>query len=383
MLTCAFGGSDSVRYVQINAYSGAWAESIVFGKHYELIANGDESWVFWARGNHAQDEHMQKIASYPEVCFDALLSRIDGKAGFHSKRITRRLLKKLDEINPDVMHLHILIGYYLNVEMLFEWLAKHRCKVLWTLHDCWAFTGHCIHFAYAGCDQWRTHCGASKGCPQTNTYPESFSKSSVVSNFEKKRRLFTMLPPERMTLIAPSQWLADLAKQSFLGKYEICVRYNEIDKEVFKPTPSNIRERIGVDNRFMILGVASKWSEHKGLSDFLALANDLDCNIYAVAVVGVNDKQSRDAPANLITLPRTKNATELAKLYSAADVFFNPTVEDNYPTVNLEAEACGTDVVTYDTGGCRETIFRSGSYVVSSYEEAVHAIEFLRNKNDK
>ena len=369
-----------MRYVQINAYSGAWAESIVFGKHYELIANGDESWVFWARGSHVQDEHMQKIASYPEVCLDALLSRIDGKAGFHSKRITRRLLKKLDEINPDVVHLHILIGYYLNVEMLFEWLAKRSCKVLWTLHDCWAFTGHCIHFAYAGCDQWRTHCGASKGCPQTNTYPESLSKSSVASNFEKKRRLFTMLPPERMPLIAPSQWLADLARQSFLGKYEICVRYNEIDKEAFKPTPSDVREQIGADNRFMVLGVASKWSEHKGLSDFFALANDLDCNIYAVVVVGVNDKQGKDAPANLITLPRTKSVAELAKLYSAADVFFNPTVEDNYPTVNLEAEACGTDVVTYDTGGCRETVFRPGSSVVSGYEQALEMIMLARSR---
>lgn len=370
-----------MRYVQINAYSGAWAESIVFGKHRELVAAGDESWVFWARGDHAQDEHMQKIASYPEVCLDAFLSRLDGRAGFHSKRITRRLIRKLDEIDPDVVHLHVLIGYYLNIELLFEWLAQHRCKVLWTLHDCWAFTGHCIHFTHAGCDQWRTHCGASKPCPQTDTYPESFSKNNVALNYEKKRQLFTMLPPERMSLIAPSQWLADLTKQSFLGKYEITVRYNEIDKETFKPTSSNIREQIGVGNRFMVLGVASKWSERKGLPTFFALANDLDDSVYAVVVVGINDKQRSDAPSNLIALPRTKDAPELAKMYSGADIFFNPTVEDNFPTVNLEAEACGTDVVTYDTGGCRETICRPGSRVVSGYDQALEVIKSACTKS--
>lgn len=367
-----------MRYVQINAYSNAWAESIVFGKHQELIANGDESWVFWARGNHAQDEHMQKIASYPEVCLDALLSRFDGKAGFHSKRVTRRLIKKLDEINPDVVHLHILIGYYLNVELLFEWLAKHHCKVVWTLHDCWAFTGHCIHFAYTGCNQWHTHCGVTEPCPQTDTYPESFNKSSVALNYEKKKRLFTLLPPDRMTLITPSQWLANLVRQSFLGKYDVQVCHNRVDKAVFKPTPGNVRKRLGINDRFMVLGVASKWSEHKGLSDLFALSDSLDQDEYAIVAVGLSDKQRKEAPRSVIALGRTKDAYELASIYSSADVFFNPTSEDNYPTVNLEAEACGTDVVTYDTGGCAETIHRPGSCVVPDYLHGVEAIRLLR-----
>ena len=267
-----------MKYVQINAYSNGWADSIIFKKHRELQAAGNESWVFWARGNHEQDEYLQKIATYPEVCMDAVLTRLDGKAGFHSKGITRRLLKRLDEIDPDVVHLHVLIGYYLNVEMLFEWLAKHRCQVKWTLHDCWAFTGHCIYFTYVKCMQWCTQCTAYTSCPQKDSYPETIfgGDASVKWNFENKKRLFTMLPPERVQLITPSQWLADLVKQSFLGKYDVKVVHNTINTDIFKPTPSDFRERYGIGNRFMVLGVASKWSERKGLQDFVRLSGDLD-----------------------------------------------------------------------------------------------------------
>lgn len=365
-----------MKYVQINAYSGAWAESIVFGKHRELQAQGHESWVFWARGDHEQDEHMQKIASYPEVCLDALLTRIDGRACFHSKGVTRRLLKKLDDIDPDVVHLHVLLGYYINVKMLFEWLAAHRCKVVWTLHDCWAFTGHCIYFTYVKCMQWQSRCTASTSCPQKRTYPETLlgGDRSVGWSFDEKKRLFTMLSPERMRLITPSRWLADLVKQSFLSKYDVEVVHNTVNTEVFKPTPSDFRERYGIGGRFMVLGVASKWSERKGLSDFERLARELDASRFAVVVVGLSAEQAEHLRGVLVALERTSSPEGLAGVYTAADVLFNPTLEDNYPTVNLEAEACGTPVFTYDTGGCRETVQLEDSRVVSGYEEGVSAI---------
>lgn len=368
-----------MKYVQINAYSGGWADSIIFKKHRELVALGDESWVFWARGNREQDEHLQRIASHPEVCLDALQTRLDGKPGFHSKAITRRLLKKLDEIDPDVVHLHLLLGYYINVEMMFEWLSAHRCKVVWTLHDCWAFTGHCIHFTYVKCDQWRTGCACGAACPQKRTYPETFAGDGAVRwSYEQKKRLFTMLPPERVQLITPSQWLADLTKQSFLSKYDVKVVHNTINKEVFKPTPSDFRERYGLENRFVVLGVASKWSERKGLADFVRLAKDLDSACFAVVLVGLSEKQItqvKTGAEHIVALPRTSTPQELAAAYTAADVFFNPTTEDNYPTVNLEAEACGTPVVTYDTGGCRETVKDGRSVVVGSYEDALNSLE--------
>lgn len=369
-----------MRYVQINAYSGGWADSIVFGKHRELQAQGHESWVFWARGEHEQDEHMQRIATMPEVCLDAALTRLDGRAGFHSKGVTRRLLAKLDEIDPDFVHLHLLLGYYINVEMLFKWLAGHRCEVVWTLHDCWAFTGHCIHFTYAKCSQWRGGCAASAPCPQKKAYPETYfgGDRSVRWCHERKKSLFTMLPPERMSLIAPSCWLADLARLSFLGKYGIEVVHNPVNTDVFKPTPSDFREQYDIGDRFMVLGVASKWSEKKGLSEFYQLWKKLDEKKFAVVLVGLSKAQLKSLPDGIVGLTRTESIKELAAIYSAADVFFNPTLEDNFPTVNLEAEACGTPVVTYDTGGCRETIHLPSSKVVTSIQDFLKYIGKVR-----
>lgn len=451
-----------MKYVQINAYSGGWADSIIFKKHRELQGQGHESYVFWARGNHEEDKYMQKIASFPEICLDALQTRIDGKAGFHSKGVTRRLLAKLDEIDPDVVHLHLLLGYYVNVEMLFNWLAAHHCTVKWTLHDCWAFTGHCIHFTYAKCMQWKTHCASDAACPQISTYPETFCSGSVKWNFEQKKRLFTMLPSDRMSLITPSKWLAGLVQQSFLSKYDVEVIRNVVNIDVFKPTPSDFRERFGLQGKFVVLGVASKWSERKGLQDFLRLADVLDSERFAVVVVGlskgqikkvsqhvlalprtesaerlaeiyssadvlvnpsaeetfgmnvaeaqacgtgvivvegsacaeaIKDDTSTTVPADLSTLaptiiklagggvlilvPRTDSLQALAALYSASDVLFNPTAEDNYPTVNLEAESCGTPVLTYDTGGCEETINLSSSAIVNGFSDAARSIMIL------
>lgn len=345
-----------MKYVQINAYSGAWAESIVFGKHRELQAQGHESWVFWARGDHEQDEHMQKIASYPEVCLDALLTRIDGRACFHSKGVTRRLLKKLDDIDPDVVHLHVLLGYYINVKMLFEWLAAHRCKVVWTLHDCWAFTGHCIYFTYVKCMQWQSRCTASSSCPQKRTYPETIfgGDRSVGRSFDEKKRLFTMLPPERMRLITPSHWLANLVKQSFLAKYDVEIVHNTVNTDVFKPTSSNFRERYGIGDRFMVLGVASKWSERKGINVFVNLAKDLDPKRFAVVVIGLREEQANKIGKRVIALPRTDNQRGLAQIYTAADVLLNPSVEETFGMNVAEAAACGTRSVVAIGSACME-----------------------------
>lgn len=310
---------------------------------------------------------------------DALLTRFDGRAGFHSVRSTRRLLSMLDEIQPDVVHLHVLLGYYINIELLFEWLSEHDCKVIWTLHDCWAFTGHCHHFTYAKCDQWCTGCASSAPCPQVHEYPETIfgGSRSVRWSYEQKKRLFTMIPADRMRLIAPSRWLADLVGRSYLGKYEIVIEHNTVDVDVYHPVHSDFKREHSIEDKFLILGVASKWTERKGLNDFIRLALELDPNLFSVAVVGLSKEQVRrigKIEPRIIALERTESLSELVEIYSAADVFFNPTREDNYPTVNLEAEACGTPVVTYDTGGCAETVKHENSYVAKDFEEALDAI---------
>lgn len=302
---------------------------------------------------------MQKIASYPEVCLDALQTRIDGKAGFHSKGITRRLLKKLDQIDPDVIHLHLLLGYYINVEMLFSWLANHRCRIIWTLHDCWAFTGHCIYFTYVKCMQWCTQCTAYTSCPQKRTYPETWfgGDRSVRWSFEQKKRLFTMLPPERMRLITPSQWLADLVGQSFLSKYDVEVCRNTINTDIFRPVTSDFRAKYGIGDRFMILGVASRWSERKGLSAFVRLAQELDNKRFAVVVIGLAEKQikqvRRQAPV-LLALNRTDSQQELAEAYSAADILLNPSSEETFGMNVAEAAACGTRSIVVEGSACAE-----------------------------
>lgn len=356
-------------YAHINTVPNGSTGGIMMKEHKELLAAGEESYVFWGRGRVGECDHELRFATDAEVKFDALQTRLDGKAGFHSRAATKRLLERLDEIKPDVVHLHNLHGYYANVEMLFEWLAARECCVEWTLHDCWAFTGHCAHFTYVKCAQWKSHCAYAKPCSQLDTYPKTYSKASCSWNFEQKKHLFNLVSVERMKLITPSQWLSNLVGESFLSRYTVEVRHNTIDNSVFKPTPSDFRERHGIGERFMILGVASPWTERKGLGDFVRLADKLDGDKYAIVLVGLSEKQIQQMPEGIIGLARTDSREELAGIYTAADVFFNPTREDNYPTVNLEAEACGTSVVTYDTGGCSETVRRGDSVVVPGHFE--------------
>lgn len=360
-----------LRYVQLNSFYNGSTGAIMRGLHSQLSSRGVDSYCIWGRRHESIDDHMQCCASKPEVCFHGAMTRLRDRMGFYSKRDTAKLLKRLDEIDPDVIHLHNIHGYWVNIEMLFSWLAAQRCEVRWTLHDCWAFTGHCAYFTYVECAQWKTQCAYSKPCPQLDTYPKTISKVSCARNFEDKKRIFTSVPAERMMLITPSQWLSDLVEESFLKDYPVEVRHNTIDRAVFRPTSSAFREQYGIGDRFMILGVASPWTERKGLCDFIKLTGELDFEKCAIVLVGLSKKQIREMPEGIICLTRTDSPQELAGIYSTADVFFNPTVEDNFPTVNLEAEACGTPVVTYDTGGCRETLGMRGSRYVEGYSQAI------------
>lgn len=357
-----------MRYVQINTVPSGSTGAVMRRIAGERRAAGDDCWEMWGRGRVAENDREFNFGSKAGVYIDALLTRLDDRAGFHSKTATRRLLAKLDEIDPDVVHLHNLHGYYVNVEMLFGWLASHRCQVRWTLHDCWAFTGHCPHFQYVGCDRWKDGC---HDCPQKRGYPTSYLLDSSRRNWEDKRCIFTSVAPDRMTFVTPSHWLEGLVRASFLRDYSVEVRHNVVDKTVFKPTPSDFRGRCGIGDRFMVLGVACPWTERKGLDDFVRLVEELDSERYAIVLLGVTAKQIRRLPRDIVALGRTSSPQELAAAYTAADVFLNPTREDNFPTVNLEAEACGTPVITYDVGGCRETIILKDSTVVDDYLSAL------------
>ena len=359
-----------MRYVQVNTFPNGSTGAVMRRVAEERRAAGDDCWETWGRGRAAENDRELNFGSKAGVYIDALLTRLDDRAGFHSRAATRRLLAKLDEIDPDVVHLHNLHGYYVNVEMLFGWLASHRCQVRWTLHDCWAFTGHCAHFTYVGCDRWREGC---HDCPQKGVYPASYLLDSSARNWKDKRRIFTSIPHERMMLVTPSRWLEEMAGQSFLKGYSVEVRHNTVDASIFRPAPSDFRECHGIGDRFMVLGVASPWTERKGLADFTRLAGELDHERFAIVLVGLSERQIKELPQGVIGLTRTDSPRELAEIYTAADVFFNPTREDNYPTVNLEAQACGTPVVTYDVGGCAETLSLGASRAVDP-SEGHHAL---------
>lgn len=302
-----------------------------------------------------------KIGNDLDSKLHAIRTRLFDTHGFGSERSTRKFLKWADEYNPDLLWLHNIHGYYINVELLFNWIkSRPNMTVKWTLHDCWAFTGHCTYFTEVNCEQWKTVCSS---CPQLHAYPSCIGKGNVTNNFKKKEKLFTGV--NNMTLITPSKWLADLTRDSFLKEYPVEVHYNKIDTTIFKPTQSDFRKKYNLENKFIILGVASIWEKRKGLNDFIKLSNLINDG-KQIVLIGLNDNQLKNLPNNIIGIKRTNSTKELAQIYSAADVFVNLTYEDNYPTVNLEAQACGTRVITYDTGGCRETLYDNSSICVET-----------------
>ena len=325
-------------------------------------AAGDEVKIAYGRKGTVPEQFQKyavRIGTDWDCKMHALQTRLFDTHGFGSKHATKKFLQWAEEYKPDLVWLHNIHGYYINVEMLFEWIKKHpEMQVKWTLHDCWAFTGHCSYFTAVKCAQWKNHCSY---CSQLRRYPACYAMSSVRRNFARKRAAFTGVP--NLTLITPSKWLADLVKQSFLKEYPVEVHYNTIDTTIFKPTPSDFRERYGLQDKNIVLGVANVWEDRKGLFDFYKLAEMLDDH-YAIVLVGLSEKQTENLPKNIKGIQRTNSPKELAAIYTAADVFVNPTYEDNYPTVNLEAQACGTRVITYDTGGSKETLYRSDSMSV-------------------
>ena len=316
-------------------------------------AEGHEVKVTYSRSEFvtaACKRYAVKIGSDKSIFFNILLNRITDREGLYSKKATKQFLEWAEEYNPDVLWLHNLHGYYINYEMLFKWIkSRPQMQVKWTLHDCWAFTGHCAYFDMVGCNKWKDEC---KGCPQKTIYPASYVLSNCNDNFNRKKRAFTGV--NNMTIITPSNWLGNLVKESFLKEYPVEIVHNEIDKTVFKPLLGNFKSQYGIENKKMILGVASVWEPRKGLNDFIELSKKLNDD-YKIVLVGLNKKQLKNLPKNIIGLERTKNQKELVEIYTVADVFVNMTYEDNYPTVNLEAKACGTPILTYNTGGSPES----------------------------
>lgn len=286
-----------------------------------------------------------------------LLGKLTGLHGLFSIMDTYIFLKKIDRINPDVIHLHNLHDCYINLPILFHYLKKSKANIIWTLHDCWSITGSCTHFSMIGCEKWKYGC---VDCPQINVYPSSLIDQSKVM-WRLKKKLFTGI--EHMTLVEPSNWLQSVIQQSFMSHYNTKTIFNGVNLVVFKKTKSNFRAQYSLENKNIVLGVAFSWSSKKGLDIFIRLAKDLP-ESYQIILVGVTPQIKVNLPNNIISIAQTSNQLELAQIYSASDVFVNPTREEVLGLTNIEALACGTPVVTFNAGGSPECLDDKSGYII-------------------
>lgn len=348
-----------MKLLQINV-SANWGSH---GKIAEAIGklaiqDGWKSMIAYGRYANPSESQLVRIGSEKDIKIHGLTTRLFDRHGLESAKATRDFLKVAEEYNPDIIHLHNIHGYYLNYPILFAWLKESKKPVVWTLHDCWPWTGHCAYYTYNRCDKWKTECN---NCPGLNSYPKSFIDRST-RNFNLKKEKFLGL--DNLTLVPVSNWLANDIKQSFLNEYPVEVIHNGIDLTVFKPSYNRgYLHSHNLGNKKIILGVASVWEKRKGLEEFIKLRQLLDSS-YHIILVGLSEKQIRSLPSGITGLTRTSNVSELVELYSSADVFANPTLEDNFPTTNLEALASGTPVITYDTGGSPEAIDEKTGIVI-------------------
>lgn len=333
-----------MRIVQINAVPYGSTGRIMFQLADALEAEGHQvlctAGFTWKKCDR-QDFFV--TSNILEKSLHTFLAALTGRIGCFSTGATRRLLKRLDAFGPDLIHLHNLHCWFINLPMLFDYIRRRNIPVVWTLHDCWSFTGHCPHFEGVGCGKWKTGC---HDCPLHREYPRSFFDHSE-DMYRLKRQWFSQV--RGLTIATPSQWLADRVKESFLKEYPVQVIHNGIDLKQFCPQAPD-RE---TDGKHTVLGVAYAWDEKKGLDMFLRLRERLGDD-YRIVLVGTDEAVDAMLPNGITSIHRTENTRQLAELYSAADVFVNPTREDTFPTVNMEALACGTPVVTFAAGGSPE-----------------------------
>lgn len=345
-----------MKVVQINSVCGIGSTGKICVAVSELLtAKGIENYILYAVGNSTYPLG-KKYMSSAEIKLQALKSKIFGNYGFQSKSATKRLIKQLDHISPDIVHLHNLHSHNVHLEVLFSYLKEKKIKFFWTFHDCWAFTGYCTYFDMVDCEKWKTN--GCENCPQRNRSSWFVDRSEYL--YKKKKELFTGLD---MTIITPSKWLASQGRQSFLKEYEFKVINNGIDLSVFCPRESSFRTKYGLENKFIILGVAFNWDARKGLDVFVELSKRLD-NMFQIVLVGTDDAIDKKLPNNIITIHRTQNQAELAEIYTVADLFVNPTREEVLGLVNIESLACGTPVLTFQSGGSPECIDESCGAVV-------------------
>lgn len=342
------------------------------------INKGWESYIAYGRYSNETISQFFKIGKNKDVYNHVFQSRLFDNHGLASRNATEHFIEQIEKINPDVIHLHNIHGYYLNYSIFFDFLSKRDIPIIWTLHDCWSFTGHCAHYSYIGCQYWRTLC---HNCPQKHDYPKSWFMDCSKSNHLKKQRAFTSV--KNMTLVPVSEWLASEVRQSFLKKYPIRVISNGVDTDVFTPMQLKKTDLCIVD-KFMILGVANVWSARKGLADFIALREKLSDD-YVIVLIGLNERQIKKMPDGIIGIRRTNSMQDLAKYYSVADIYLNTSVEETFGLTTVESLSCGTPAIVYNSTACPEIVSSDTGFIVEpgDIEGIVDVINHIKNSKKK
>ena len=347
------------------------------------MQNGWECHIAYSKGRDGIRECRSDIIPVGNkwsTAWHGIVTRLFDRHGLASSHATRQFVRKIEKISPDVVHIHNIHGYFLNYQILFDYLSKAGIPVVWTVHDCWLYTGHCYYYSFAGCDRWQTGC---HHCPQKKEFPTSLFCDRSRRNFEDKKAAFTSMPLDRMTIVPVSEWIRNEMRRSFLNAYPFRVIHNGINTDIFNIYDDRqVRTAFGLGDRHILLGVASIWSREKGLDDFIRMAGMLNED-EVIVLVGIKPEDRKRLPDNVVGIARTENIRQLAELYAAADVFVNPTWQDNYPTVNMEAIACGTPVVTYRTGGSVEVITPSTGMIVEqgNLNELLKSIREIESKD--
>lgn len=345
------------------------------------IANGWESYLAYSGGRDGLPKcksHLLPVGNRLDVVCHAIETRLFDRHGLASRKATKKIIREISKIQPDVIHIHNIHGYFLNYKLLFEFLKEYGRPVIWTVHDCWLFTGHCYHYSSVHCYRWKERC---HHCPQKKAFPASWFRDRSRKNYLDKKLAFNSLPKDKFLIVPVSEWMMSEMQASMLGSCRMKVIHNGIDTQTFAPRQNTeeIRQKYGLASKHVIMAIASIWLPEKGIKDLFELSTLLHDN-ECIVMVGVDKKLQQQLPSNIIGIQRTADVNELAELYSYATVVVNPTWQDNYPTVNLEAIACGTPVVTYRTGGSPESITEDTGFIVEQGDvkgiiEAVRTIE--------
>ena len=365
-----------MRILQINSTlnwgsTGRIAEEIGL----KVIEKGGESYIAYGRyANHTQSKSI-KIGNKWDIYYHVLITRLFDKHGTASRNATKKLIEQIEYIKPDIIHLHNIHGYYINFPVLFEYLASTTIPIIWTLHDCWAFTGHCSHYTFCKCYKWQKQCSV---CPQINKYPMSLGLDRSEFNYIEKKKYFCSL--KNLIIVPVSDWLSQEVSKSFLNKYPIKRIYNGIDIQKFSPL-SITSDELNQSKEFVILGVSNIWNSRKGLSDFKILRDKLSAN-YKIILIGLSDKQIKELPKGITGIKRTNSFEELIKYYSTADVYINFSVEETFGLTTCEAIACGTPAIVYNTTACPEILDKNTGFIVEpgDFEGVIKAINDIREK---